>query len=151
MASIIAYEVFREITDIARSNAPPAARRPYAEKRVDLFKSDLANTGCSSGVTSSMKSNLMGGCEDVYPAWSPWSTPSIVLRDQCLRRDRRRHRDVRFPGGRQSSGANHRVSRAVGDCFAAALAPGRANRRRGPGAPYRHHGARTRARVRHDL
>ena len=41
MASIIAYEVFSEIVEIARSDEPLRKRRARAEKRIAQFKADL--------------------------------------------------------------------------------------------------------------
>jgi len=64
MASIIAHEVFREIMDIARSNARPVERRENAETRVALFKSDLASALHSPGLTSSVEGNLRRHLED---------------------------------------------------------------------------------------
>ncbi len=64
MASIIAYEVFRKIIDISRSKGPPAERRVEAEKRIDLFKADLASAGHSPGVTDSIEDDLRRHFED---------------------------------------------------------------------------------------
>jgi hypothetical protein len=41
MASIIAYEVFSEVVEIARSDEPLRKRRAKAEKRLVQFKADL--------------------------------------------------------------------------------------------------------------
>ena len=41
MASIIAYEVFGEIVEIARSDEPLRKRRARAERRITQFKADL--------------------------------------------------------------------------------------------------------------
>jgi len=64
MGSIIAHEVFREIMEIARAQAASAERRESAEKRVALFKADLASAAHAPGITSSIESNLRRHLED---------------------------------------------------------------------------------------
>jgi len=61
MASIIAYEVFSEIIEIARSDEPLRKRRAKAEKRLAQFKVDLKAAVFVSPTRGGLSKNHLAG------------------------------------------------------------------------------------------
>jgi hypothetical protein len=61
MASIIAYEVFGEIVEIARSDEPLRKRRAKAEKRLVQFKADLKAAVFVSPTRGRLSKNHLAG------------------------------------------------------------------------------------------